>query len=373
MTKIEALLSYTPAQRRDTWITLGSQQVDDFTKVFVKGTLFRLVEAASAEILLNGCLIYVLDDLSDPTFQWERYQLTDPLTGEISRDGIAHPNFRVVLTNEQLSAITEDFDPDFIPFLNTSGAVIIEDDDLENILFEVGVPFITYEELEFTREQILKNAVLPAMKEYFKWFPIIEIQAFPMGAGGRFEIDMPPHAYTAQRVYLVPGFGLDVNSQNPFYRSWAQSNTGFGMGTSFGNPHDKSLRHRRYQDINGFSTYILEKAARQGAINYGKRTRIRVNIQQRKLTGFVNQVGSLEVEWAIMSNNWEDIPFQRRMEVRDLAKAFILRGLAMLRNQTAKDSPGVLDTADFKARADILEQKIIGVWEAATKAVAIRG
>jgi len=229
MTRLEALLSYTPSQKRDSWITLGSQSIDGFAKVFVKGTLFRLLESGP-DINLNGCLFYVLDNFTDTAFQWENYILDDAVTGQISKNSIAHPQLKCILTNVEFNAITEDFDPDFIPFQGADQAVIIEDDELENILFEVGVPFITLEELEFDREQILKNAVLPAMKEYFKWFPIIEIQTFPMGAGGRFDIDMPPYAYTAQRVYLVPGFGLDVNSQNPFYRSWAQSNTGFGMG-----------------------------------------------------------------------------------------------------------------------------------------------
>lgn len=373
MTRLEALLSYNPAQKRDTWITLGSQNVDDFTKVFIKGTLFRLVESG-AGINLNGHIFYVLENFTDSTFQWEGYILDSSVTGQISKNSIAHPHLKCILTNVEFNAITEPFDPNFVPFQGADQAVIIDDDELENILFEVGVPFITLSELEFGREQILKNAVLPAMKEYFKWFPIIEIETFPMGAGGRFDIDIPAYAYTAQRVYLVPGFGLDVNSQNPFYRSWAQSNTGFGMGTSFGNPHDRSLRGRkRYQDIQGFNTYILEKAARQGAINYGKRTRIRVNIQKGKVTGFLNQIGSLEVEWAVSSNDWQDIPFNRRLEARDLAKAYILRGLAMLRAQAPKDTPGVVDVSNFMERAKELETPVIENWRSATKAVLLRG
>jgi hypothetical protein len=372
MTRLEALLSYTPAQKRDSWISLGSQNIDDYTKVFVKGSLVRLVESGM-DILLNGSIFYVTEDFTDVNFQWENYTISDPVKGTISKNSINHPYLRIILTGPDFNAITTDFDPLFIPFANTSASVIIDDDELENILFEVGVPFIAYEELEFSREQILKNAVLPALKEYFKWFPIIEIEAYPMGAGGRFDIDLPPYAYTAQRVYLVPGFGLDVNSQNPFYRSWAQSNTGFGMGTTFGNPHDRALRSkRRYRDIQGFNTYILERAARQGAINYGKRTRIKVNIQKGKVTGFLNQIGSLEVEWAVMSNDWADVPFNRKQEVKDLAKAYILRGLGMLRSQTPKDIPGIPDYSSLITRADILEPRVLNLWQSATKAVVVR-
>jgi len=372
MTKLEALFSYTPAQRRDAWISLGSQQVDGYTKVFIKGTLFRLVETGPT-ITLNGCVFYVTENFTDSTFEWEGYSLDDPATGSISKNSISHPYLKCVLTQAEFNAITTDFDPAFIPFQGADQSVIIDDLDLENILFEVGVPFMEYEELEYTREEILRNAVWPAMKEYFKWFPIIELETHPMGAGGKFEIDIPPYAYTAQRVYLIPGFGMDVYSRNPFYMSWAQGNSGFGFGTSpvIGSP----MAHRgrqRFVDIQGFSTYILERAARQGAVNYAKRTRIRISIQKRKVIGFANQIGNLEIEWAVNSNDWNDIPYQRQSEVRDLAKAYILRGLAMLRKQTPKDVPGILNVDDFLSRAVELEKTTLDNLRSATKAVVVR-
>ena len=372
MTKLEALFSYTPAQRRDAWISLGSQQVDGYTKVFIKGTLFRLVETGPT-ITLNGCLFYVLDDFTDTSFSWDNYVLDDAATGLISKNAISHPYLRVVLTQAAFTAIGDDYDPTFVPFQDTDATVIISDLDLENILFEVGVPFITLEELEYTREEILKNAVWPAMKEYFKWFPIIEMDVRPMGSGGKFEIDIPPYAYTAQRVYLVPGFGLDTNSRNPFYMSWAQGNSGYGSGAApvIGNAQSNRVR-RRYTDIRGFETYILERAARQGAVNYAKRTRIRVSIQKKKIIGFANQIGNLEIEWAVNSKDWSDIPFQRQSEVRDLAKAYILRGLAMLRQQTPKDVPGILDVSSFMTRAADLEKSTLENWRSATKAVVVR-
>lgn len=372
MTKLEALFSYTPAQRRDAWISLGSQQVDGYTKVFIKGTLFRLVETGPT-ITLNGCVFYVTENFTDSTFEWEGYSLDDPTIGSISKNSIAHPYLKCILTQAEFNAITSDYDPSFIPFLGADQSVIIDDLDLENIMFEVGVPFIAYEELEYTREEILRNAVWPAMKEYFKWFPILELEVRPLGAGGKFEIDIPQYAYTAQRVYLIPGFGMDVYSRNPFYMSWAQGNSGFGFGSSpvIGTPMANRAR-RRFVDIRGFETYILERAARQGAVNYAKRTRVRISIQKRKVIGFVNQIGNLEIEWAVNSNDWADIPFQRQSEVRNLAKAYILRGLAMLRQQTPKDVPGILDVSQFMQRSTDLEKEVLENWRSATKAVLVR-
>ncbi len=370
MTKLEALRSYTDAQKRDSWITLGQAEIDSNSKYFMKNALFRLVAAG---VPLNGALIFVSEECS-PTLNWAGLNLGADGESIVDANMISVPYMHVILTNPAFNAITADYDPTFIPFQDSDALVIIDDLDLENILFEVGVPFIALEELEYTREQLLRNAIWPAMKEYFKWFPIIEMETRPMGAGGRFEIDIPTYAYTAQRVYLVPGFGVDVYSRNPFYMSWAQGNSGFGYPGSpvIGAPGTNRNMRRRYTDIRGFETYILERAARQGAVNYGKRTRIRINIANKKIIGFVNQIGTLEIEWAVNSHDWSDIPFQRQSEVRDLAKAYVMRGLAMLRQQSPKDIPGVLDVSQFLTRATELEKATLEVWRSATKAVVVR-
>ena len=369
-TKLETLLSYTAAHKRDSWVTLGSAVIPAINRVFLKDTLFRLNAPGTP---LHNHFLFVLQDFTE-VIDWLAYSedLTSTEGFITTVDGVYHPYLRVFLTDVDYAAIVDPYDDTFIPFeTSTSDVVIISDDDYVRILKDIGMPFIKDEELEFTREEILKFGVYPAMMEYFKWYPIIEVETFPMNSPS-FSIPIPPDAFTAVRAYVDNGYPVGAIG-NPLNRYFDELLVSGPQGIY---PVSSSYANRRkgYFDVGSYSTYVMERAVRQGMMNYSTRTRIRVRVQAGHVVGYSTKRGVLEIEWGKMSNNWTDIPFTRQREVRDLASAYILRMFGMLRSQArADDIQGTVDYQLFKEEADKLEEKIITLWQDSTKGVVIRG
>jgi hypothetical protein len=372
MTRLELLYSYTLAQRRDAWISMGQQEVDTFTKTYTRNSLVRVMPAA---IPLNGCIVFVDEDFVDNTFSWSDWTLDNASTGTIINTSlIIHPHLHVILTSAQYQSLTLiDFDPTFIPFSETalSDAITIDDDELNRILIEAGVPFIDLSELEYSKEAILKNMIYPAVQEYFKWFPIITMGLYGC-ADTNFDIPIPEGAFTAVRAYINPGYPISNVQGNPLIRYFDEVLMSISPRGAFSTPNLNSSRRQGFVDTQSYATYILERAARQGIINYGTRTRLRFFIQQGRVKGYTTKRGVLEIEWGSMSNKWSDIPFNRQSEARELAKAYVLRAFAMLRMQAKSDLPGIIDYSQFLTRADDLEKKVIDLWQASTKSVTIR-
>jgi hypothetical protein len=372
MTRLEILLSYTPNRVRDTWISMGQQEVDDNVRVYTRNSVFRCVTAASA---LNGCILYCDSDITvSSDFDWVNYSIANLSTGDIQDNNfIIQPNIHIVLQQSDYQQITVDYDPTFIPFQETELdlPVIIEDTEYNKILVEAGVPFINNDELEYDQNDIMELMIKPAMFEYFKWYPIITIQRYGM-TDTNFSIPIPSWAFTAQRVYINPGYPISNVQGNPLARYFDEVLMSISPRGAFSTPNINSSRRQGFVDTGSYATYILERAARQGIINYGTRTRIRIFIQQGMVKGYSTKRGVLEIEWASNSVNWDDIPFNRQSEVRELAKAYVLRAFAMLRLQAKSDVPGTINYEQFLTRADTLEEKIIKLWQESTKTVAIR-
>ena len=216
-TKLEMLLSYEPERVRDTWQTLGGSIVTSQNRVFFKNSLFQLNSPGDP---LHGYILFVTEDTTVPAdFIWTPFIESIEENNYIvnSTNQLLHPSFCWILSSVDLAAITDPYDPLFIPFQeSTSDVVLIPDEEYELILSEIGYPFIKDEELEFTKDQILANMILPAIKEYYKWYPIIRIESFPMSSPS-FDIPIPDYAFTAVRAFVQNGYPVGATS-NPLNR-----------------------------------------------------------------------------------------------------------------------------------------------------------
>jgi len=380
MTKLDLLFTYTLAQRRDSWIQMGQAESVNTQKSFTNGTFLRVVEPG---VPLNGAVIYVNEDFTDTGFSWNNYYVSNLATGTIQSANIISPYLYIILTQAQFQSITDPFNPAWIPFTelenqnDITSTITITTDELNMIFSEAGVPFIKFEELEFTQEEFLDNVVRPCLYEYYKWFPIITIGKYPMTTQG-FEIPFPDPVgahttFGVHRAYVNPGYPISMDKGNPISRYFDEVILSTSSQGSFANPAINWKKKQGYANTGSFSTFIMERAVRQGVINYGARTRVRTDIQNGKVIGYANKMGLLEIEWATLSTDWDDIPFNRRSEARELATAKVLRTLAMLRSQVKTTDMGTIDYSGFLARADKLEEKVIALWQAASKVIIIRG
>jgi hypothetical protein len=377
MTRLEILQSYADNRIRDTYVSMGQPVIDNTTRVYLQYTLYRITEATAP---LNGAYVYCDVDYTVPAdFDWNDFILVDPTlatTGQIINQttNIINPHFTILLTLARITAIPEPYDPTFIPFQEPDATALlsIDDDDLNTILIEAGVPFIALQELEYNRDQILNYMIWPAVKEYYRWFPIMSVERYPL-ADSHFEIPIPPKpVFTALRAYLNPGYPISNVQGNPLARYFDEVLMSISPRGAFSTPNLNSSRRQGFVDTQSYATYILERAARQGIINYGSRTRIRIFQQAGYIRGYSTKRGILEIEWGSYSQEWNDIPMNRQPEVRDLAKANVLRNFASLRMQANSTIPGTINYDYFITRADELEKRVIALWQESLKAVIIR-
>lgn len=371
--RLETLFTYTSAQIRDTWLNMGGAQVNNNTRVYTKNSVVRCTETTSP---LNGCIFFIDEDYTlSTTFTWTNMMVADITSGTIidNTTFIIDPHIFLVLTNDAYNNITIAPNPSFIPFqeANTNSSLIIDDDDINRILIEVGVPFISLTELEYSRDDICNYMIWPAVQTYYKWFPIETVASYNL-PDANFRIAIPTWAFTALKAMLNPGFPVGPVPNNPLYRYFDEVLMSISPRGAFSTPNINSSRRQGFVDTMSFSTYILERAARQGIINYGTRQRIRIYTVQGYVTGYTTRRGVLEITWGSMSNYWNDIPFNRLDEVRDLAKAYTLRAFAMLRSQARSDIPGSINYEHFMTRAEDLERRTLDLWQASSKSAIVR-
>jgi len=369
MTKLEALLQFSNYRRRDTWAVYGGYSLPSTQTEFMKDDIFLLQAPGT---IWDNAIFYVKNELHlTATFTWADYTFNDQTKGTIwNSSGVIDPNFYCILTAAQITAIAEPVDTSFIAFASID-PIDIESDTLDTILLEVGIPFITFEELEFTREQILNLMIKPAMEEYYKWYPIRIVEQFPV-ASANIRIPIPPYVKTVERAYLNPGYPITGIHKNPITRYFDEVVLAATSRGTFANPSVNYRNRQPFADLQGYSTFLLEKAVRQGAINHGARKRIRVELQNGFIVGYSNIQGILEVEWNTISYKWTDIPYNRQSEVRDYATAKVLRALASLRMQANAELPGIINYQAFMDRANALEEKVIELWQNSTKVVVMR-
>ncbi len=331
---------------------------------------------------LEGSLVYCEASLyAKDALPWANAIVNDETQGLFCfNENIITPHFRLLLTAQELlnvSAIETDYT--FVPYSDTETSDInIPQGELDIILTEVGVPFVLYEELEFSRSAILNNMIKPAMQEYFKYFPISKPKLYTnisYVGYNQFEIPLPENAYGALRAFVNQGsVGKGGAGSSPFF-FYATEVAASGFGSSWSPNRNNSQNAPGYANLQGFSVMALDRAARQGMINYSTRIEFHIELKGDKqvLIGYSNKIGPVEVHWAMGSNDWRAIKFDRLSDVRKLATAKVLRALGMLRSQAKTDIPGNIDYAGFITRAKELEDEVKKTFEELPKVAIVRG
>lgn len=233
--------------------------------------------------------------------------------------------------------------------------------DYNRILTVVGYPVVSEEDLEISKADILEFIIEPAVRQYYTWFPIRNIQSFMIGSS------IGEYKFPTDATFGV----LDVRL-NP-------QNTGYGRTSS---PFLNSLNFqqnsaRRYGTRNDYGFLDADIVKRSWDISRASQlrsVRFEVDANSRLLRVFSNDVGELVITWAETSDDFDEIPWNRKEEVINLAQAGLLRFLAMVRGQITVDVGGTeFDTGILTERANALEEKVMTKWKALSKVVVLRG
>jgi len=147
-TKYDILQSYKlqgmPECIRDTWVNLGSAEITAKSKTFIKDMVYKINlgndsgdhdsgDPQPATHGLNGALVLCESSLySQDSVDWPSAVVEDEDLGYFSFSyGVITPHFRLLLTAEQLGAVTEPGDADFLPYMEIETAnIVISEDEL---------------------------------------------------------------------------------------------------------------------------------------------------------------------------------------------------------------------------------------------------
>lgn len=378
-TKLEILQNYIKLNEywkiKDSWLALGSNVITDTTAVFTEGVIYQLNCVNSP---YSGCLLFCEKEIISKDLNWAAMEVLDAANGYISFGyNIISPNFRFLIAKDIVDNIIK-HDPNFIPFKDDygkNGKVIISEDDYKLCLKRLGVPFISEDELEYTREEILNLAIKPALEEYFHWLPNVTIDSYPV-QGDSQEIQFPSDAYDVVSVQVVQagssGSGNITNTMLRYFDEAAYGSYNFsGMNGTYRGTYAPRT------SLNGSTNYITSRQLAQANVNLNTRVHMDKFIKSdgtKWLRLSSNKMGTFLVHWAKQSLNFNDVEFSQRMNVINYCQAEVMQLFGDLRRQAKSDLAGTYDYDKWVTDAATIKENILKEWKTLVKAsAAIRG
>lgn len=243
----------------------------------------------------------------------------------------------------------------------------ISEKDFNTIMGPLGYPAIPLDVLEFDEITIKNIFIQQALDYYFSRFPIRNSESWRKTSN--FEIPFPDEntfGVVDARVNRK-AYGATTKTESVFQNALLYS-----TGTSKTNP--AHLQPNSFRGLAPDEAAIKLNQRLNTASNIALRSteRIRVEIQDRKVSGYVNVDGELIITWAKTSNNFNDVPFKDREYVISLAQSIVLKRFAMIRDQ-ANTGQGVdFNTQPLHNEAEKQEQKAIDKWAKRRAVVVIR-
>lgn len=397
MTREEIIKGYTNNQKKSTWEQLGSNVITSNTKLYNKGMVYQ-VKVDNAPLF--DCLIFCREDHIGG-LNWTQGNIIDSFSGEISfGNNIIDPNLIVIMSKADFDEADASAVPsDFVPFSETlkeeTDNVIISDSDYHYILSVLGYPYVTEEELEYSRQEIITYAVKPSLELYYRYFPRRETKTYPTSAGIQ-EVEFPDKAYDILGFSIQQAGGtLDSNGNysgevsHTLWRYWdilpyiggGCSAGGYSGGYAGMTGTYNSIYPPKTQQ-SSMGSLVSSKAAIQSYLNYSHRYRID-KILKTDADGnskyyakfYSNKLGSVaEITWAVQDRDVGHIDYARRQEFFKVAQANVKLLFANLRSQAKPISGNITDWSSWKQEANEAIKEVTSRWDSITKySSAVRG
>ena len=251
---------------------------------------------------------------------------------------------------------------------NITMAIILSDDVYGRVLKVIGYPIITLEDISggsMTRQQLQDIVLKDALLEYWSWFPKKNVQEYSYS--GQFEMGFPNATTIGILDYRV------VQQRNGSLtsggNSWLdiQNIQSVGSSGSYGG----GMFGTKYNyDMN--IAYESRRQTQQAVIDRNQVVKIDIDYSSRKIIGYTNLTGKLNITWAEYSEEFSDIPMGDRQDVIRLMQSYLLFFFGDLRNQTADNTPSDIDGSEFVSRASDLKEEVLEKWKSKPKIVVRR-
>lgn len=379
---------------RDTWYLLGSFEVNSKTKAYIKGTIVKVNTGTNKG--LDGCIIYVKENYlvggAYGAVDWDTLAKDSIEQYAITVNGTLTPAFYVLLTKDEVDSIEEPIDENYQPFATetkkksfepTDTEIIIDDTNLQLIMSEIGVPFLSFDEVEYSRETICNMCVLPALRRYYREKPIIKRETKgPYAACQVVKFELPKNCTGIRRAEFRQGGQMSEGGFTSA-KAFAIEQYMIGGGPQ-GGRFGRGVRYNKpvpgYTGIGAAgstqSLAMMQRAAQQAVSNYYKR--VRFNIEKlpdgRKIaSGYTSIGGSLDIEFKYWSPDFSLVDFDDLEIVIKHAKSYVMRNIGALRTLVKTDTPGALDVSGFQNRAQTLEDEVNKYYNERPKVAVLRG
>lgn len=233
--------------------------------------------------------------------------------------------------------------------MSCADSVQISADYLNEIKSALGAPLI--DELDWganTNDFIKSNIVTRVLRTYFSYFPIkYDTQT---SINGTFSIDYPDDNFIFRMFRHFFSYKVDAlsNFDNPFF---LQTQVLYRGGGPYIEPYSMSEIFNRLSTI-------------ESVIDYSKAVRVEDYPDQRVVKGSTSLSGYLSIQWAKWSKDFSKITFSYIDDAIKLAKAYLLKEAARLRDQFQINTSKVSVNGDaLREDARIWEEEVISNWK----------
>ena len=240
----------------------------------------------------------------------------------------------------------------------------LPDDIFNQIMTVVGYPFVTEQDLEINFDQIKEILLKPALREYFRWFPIETYTTLLIST----DFDIP---FPDQSVFSVKDMRMSTRRGNANITGNAMVDERVVQSSSY--KYGRGMYGTR--NTYGYETALIARRAEvQSNVDFNKAFKWRVLENQRKVVGFTNISGTAEITWASFSDSWDNVAFSQQGDVIKLCQSKILEYFGRLRQQSSvPDAPIELNGEILIERAKDLYEEVLTKWRMFTTPIIMRG
>ena len=353
-----------------SWYYLGMKEATSTTKVYTKDSLYKIsVPGAKYNDFVFWC-----DENFVGTIDWKAISVLSDANRTIAIDGVNVDCFSFFETKldvsdqENIIAAHQNDTPFSLYSVQEdhSGDILMDDDTYYQIMQVVGMPYVTQKELEYNRQAILKLAIEPALKAYYKYFPIRKEDQVPIN--GNYDIKYPEMAYRAIAWTTQAGMSSKIS---PLAALGSRAIIQGGMRTTVGNfsaiTYNKPVPGWTGRGDSG--TAISDMAQTYPMVNTMKNISRREHLSKIKMEdgyhakGYSTIGGILNIVWLCWSRDWDDTDFEDFDDLLALCQASVKINIGSIRGLLKTDSNLPFNAEEMRKEGQQEWKDIIKEWK----------
>lgn len=234
-------------------------------------------------------------------------------------------------------------------------AVSITNDDLVQIKKYLGYPQVN--EILLTDDDIKNLCILPSLWEYFSRFPIHSPQEIK-GTISEILLDFPDeYTFSVLNIQVLQkGNFTEQNNVMNLLSTQAMLNTGVAQGFKVYSTkrrfNPSGLFQQRYKE-----RYLASTLQNKSNVRYD------IFPEDRKVRVYMQNQGTLLINWAKWSDDFSMVRFERKQDVIKLSASKLMRHFVDLTNMKPAIGDSIdLDYGKIAERADKLETEVMEKW-----------